>query len=121
MDIATDPQFDGEHIDERGIIPGPIMPHQLMMDIMAQQATSTNLVLKNGPVKKIFVDGGFSNNSLYMRLLAEGFPGKEIFAANTTQASALGAAMVIHEHWNPRPLPTGVIELREYSQQRPVG
>jgi hypothetical protein len=27
------PQFDGEHIDEGGIIPGPMMALQLMMDI----------------------------------------------------------------------------------------
>jgi hypothetical protein len=33
VDIATDPQFDGEHIDEAGIVPGPIMALQLMMDI----------------------------------------------------------------------------------------
>ena len=29
MDIATDPQFDGEHIDEGGVIPGPIMALQV--------------------------------------------------------------------------------------------
>jgi hypothetical protein len=45
VDIATDPQFDGEHIDERGIIPGPIMPHQLMMDIAlgSEEDTKTSL------------------------------------------------------------------------------
>jgi len=33
VDIATDPQFDGEQVDESSIVPGPIMWLQLMMDV----------------------------------------------------------------------------------------
>jgi sugar (pentulose or hexulose) kinase len=87
--------------------------HQLMMDIMDQQLKSTKPVLKSS-VKRIFVDGGFSKNQVYMHLLAGAFPEIEVFAANTAQASAVGAAMAIHEHWNSRPLPTDIIELKYY-------
>ncbi len=48
--------------------------HQLMLDLIAQQIISTRLVIHNSPVKKVFVDGGFSKNSIYMNLLAEAFP-----------------------------------------------
>ncbi len=47
--------------------------HQLMLDIMAQQYLSTQLVLKGTTVKRIFVDGGFSSNAIYMNLLASAF------------------------------------------------
>jgi L-fuculokinase len=89
--------------------------HRLLMDIMDQQLISTKLILINS-VKRIFVDGGFSRNPVYMRLLAAAFPSIEVFAANITQASAMGAAMAIHDHWNERPLPTDIIELKYYRQ-----
>ncbi|MGZ8509538.1 MAG: FGGY-family carbohydrate kinase [Chitinophagaceae bacterium] len=89
--------------------------HQLIADITRQQIKSTNLVLKGTSVKRIFVDGGFSKNVIYMHLLAGGFPAIEVYAASVPQASALGAALVIHPHWNTKPLPAGIIELQLYS------
>ena len=89
--------------------------HQLILDIMRQQVRSTNLVLKGVPVKRIFVDGGFSKNPIYMYLLAEAFPKVEVYAASVPQASALGAALAMHEHWNEKPLPSDIIELKLYT------
>lgn len=89
--------------------------HQLMVDIVAQQVRSTNLVLKGTGVKRIFVDGGFSKNPIYMYLMAEAFPNIELYAASVAQASALGAALVIHQHWNNKPLPSNIIEMKLYS------
>jgi sugar (pentulose or hexulose) kinase len=85
------------------------------MDIITRQIQSTNLVLKGTDVKRIFVDGGFSNNSVYMNLLAEAFPNIEVCAASVPQASALGAALVMHQHWNENDLPSDLIDLRPYS------
>ncbi len=51
-----------------------------------------------------------------MHLLAAAFPSVEVFAANITQASAMGAAMAIHEHWNAHVMPADVIELKYYNQ-----
>lgn len=89
--------------------------HQLIADIIEQQIRSINLVLKGTGVKKIFVDGGFSRNSIFMHLLAEAFPTIEVNAATVPQASALGAALVIHPHWNTKPLPKDIIGLKLYS------
>ncbi|MCD0467117.1 FGGY-family carbohydrate kinase [Flavobacterium sp. ENC] len=88
--------------------------HQLMMDIVEQQFFSTNLVIQNSPVKKIFVDGGFSKNSIFMNLLAEAFPDIEVYAASMAQASALGAALAIHDNWNPKPIQNDLIDLKFY-------
>jgi len=92
--------------------------HQLIEDIIAQQLRSTNLVLLGTKCKRIFVDGGFSNNPVYMNLLAKAFPGMEVYAASVPQASALGAALAFHQHWNSRPLPSDIIELKYYTTKQ---
>lgn len=94
--------------------------HQLILDIIAQQLISTNLVLANSTnsknsVKRIFVDGGFSKNPIYMNLLATAFPDLEVFAASVAQATALGAALAIHRHWNEHPIPSDCINLKYYA------
>jgi hypothetical protein len=38
----------------------------------------------------------------------------EVFAASIPQATAMGAALAIHPHWNKGPLPTDIIELKYY-------
>ncbi len=88
--------------------------HQLMLDLVAQQVTSSRLVLHNCPVKRIFVDGGFSRNPLYMHLLACAFPEYEIYAATVAQASALGAALAVHAGWNKKNASSELIELKHY-------
>jgi len=88
--------------------------HRLMLDIMEKQVVSTQLVLHDTDVKRIFVDGGFGKNQVYMHLLAKAFPDIEVFAASIPQATAIGAALAIHEHWNSRPRPGDIIELKYY-------
>lgn len=89
--------------------------HQLIADIMVQQVESTELVTGGTTVKRIFVDGGFSRNPIYMYLLAESFSAMEVYAASVPQASAFGAALAIHSQWNNLPLPADIIELKLYS------
>jgi hypothetical protein len=49
-----------------------------------------------------------------MHLLAAAFPHIEVFAASIPQATAMGAALAIHSHWNTRSLPGDIIELKYY-------
>jgi sugar (pentulose or hexulose) kinase len=88
--------------------------HRLMMDIMESQIASTQLVLKGEDTKRIFVDGGFGKNAIYMNLLSIAFPGTEVYAASVAQATALGAALAIHKAWNKKPLPNDMIQLQYY-------
>ena len=95
--------------------------HQLMLDLMAGQLISTALVLpRHGevrdqtPITRIFVDGGFSQNPIYMSLLAVAFPDFEVWAASVAQATALGAALAFHAEWNPLPVPSNLITLTKY-------
>lgn len=89
--------------------------HQLVYDIVTQQFASTGLVLKGTAVKRIFLDGGFSKNSVYMNLLASFFPDLKVYAASMAQATAVGTALAIHSCWNDKPLPNDIIELKHYA------
>ena len=89
--------------------------HRLMFDIVATQVISTQLILHGSPVKRLFVDGGFGRNHIFMHLLAQAFPGMEVYAASMAQASALGAALSIHSSWNSQAVPTNLIQLEYYS------
>jgi glycerol kinase len=65
-------------------------------------------------IKKIFVDGGFSQNPLFMNMLASLYPGMEVYGASIVQSTALGAALAIHDKWNNNPLPDSFIDLKHY-------
>ena len=86
--------------------------HVMIMHLVKAQIKSTNFILSEKKTTRIFVDGGFSKNLIYMNLLAQEYPQIEIYAASMAQATAVGAALVIHEHWNSLPVPNDLIELR---------
>ena len=92
-------------------------PVKWMLHILQhpEKRSPTGLVLHNSKVKTLFVDGGFSNNSIYTNLLAIAFPGVEVYAASISQASALGAALAIHHSWNKKPVPSNLIGLKQHS------
>ncbi|HMR56424.1 MAG TPA: FGGY family carbohydrate kinase [Cyclobacteriaceae bacterium] len=81
-----------------------------MIDLVNRQVTSTKFVL-NSDTKCIFVDGGFSHNPLYMNLLARAFPNLKVFAASVAQATAIGAAMAIHNDWNDKKNLANLVQL----------
>lgn len=69
--------------------------YQIVSDLIELQKQSTDLIM-NSLVKKIIVEGGFAKNNLFVKLLAEAYPHTPIEKASLLQASALGAAMVMH-------------------------
>ncbi|TKC10346.1 carbohydrate kinase [Pedobacter polaris] len=94
--------------------------HQLIYDLVKQQIYSLKLILNPG-VTRIFVDGGFGKNAIYMHLLAISIPHIEVYASSVSQATAIGTALAINEAWNKNPIPTDIIELKYYSSiQRTV-
>ncbi len=88
--------------------------HSLVRNIIEQQVISTQFVLNNSPVKRLFVDGGFSANKVYMNLLAAAFPEMEVYAASVSQSTALGAALAIHDSWNELPVSNTLVNLQYY-------
>jgi hypothetical protein len=89
--------------------------HHLIALLVSKQIKSTNLIIANTKVKRIFVDGGFSHNEIFMNLLAKAYSEYEVFAAAIPQASALGAALAVHHKWNTKSIPNNLISLQYYS------
>ncbi|MBD1424671.1 FGGY-family carbohydrate kinase [Sphingobacterium arenae] len=88
--------------------------HAFMLYLVEAQVASTRLILAEKRIKRIFVDGGFSKNNIFMNLLARTFGNIELYAASMAQATAIGAALVIHDQWNRQSVPSDIIELRYY-------
>ena len=88
--------------------------HSLILHLIKVQVESTKLVLDANKISRIFVDGGFSKNHIYMSLMAKEFPEVEVFGASMAQATALGAALAIHDHWNELAIPNDLIALRYF-------
>jgi hypothetical protein len=63
------------------------------------------------PTKDVYYES-FSS-ILYPEL--SGLSQDEIYTSTIPQASAIGAALVIHESWNTNPKPTNLIELKRYN------
>lgn len=71
--------------------------HQLILDLVSMQVRSIELAQGSMNTEKVIVTGGFSQNDLYLSLLATFFPDKQIYFSKLSDASALGAAMVLNE------------------------
>lgn len=71
--------------------------HQLMLDLVSIQVESIKLAGGSESTDQIIVTGGFSQNELYVSLLASFFADKKIYISKLSDASALGAAMVLNE------------------------
>ncbi|HVB03283.1 MAG TPA: FGGY family carbohydrate kinase [Chitinophagaceae bacterium] len=78
--------------------------HGLMQDLVEFQQNSTRMVFGHLGIRNLFVDGGFCRNTIFMHLMKEAFPDLVVQAANAGQASAMGAALIMHEIWNAGPI-----------------
>ncbi|MCY4778365.1 FGGY family carbohydrate kinase [Sphingobacterium sp. UT-1RO-CII-1] len=93
--------------------------YALNVYLVNAQIKSLNLILEGDlPINKLFVDGGFSKNDIFMQLLAAKLNDLNIsvFAASVAQATALGAALAMHEHWNDNQIPSKIIEIKNYTK-----
>jgi L-fuculokinase len=88
--------------------------HQFVMDLVAQQIASTKLTFGSTLPKRIYVDGGFSKNEIFMNLLSEAFLNVEVYSSEVAQASSLGAALVLAPYWTTVPIDESVFKLKRY-------
>ncbi len=86
--------------------------HKLIAELISMQKVSTDLIMQP-TIKNIYVDGGFSKNPLFMNMLAKAYPDVNTYSADLHQATALGAALAIHESWNPKTKPNELITLEK--------
>ncbi len=60
------------------------------------QVASLRLVLDGAPVQKLYVDGGFNANLIFLEMLRKKLPGLDIIPSDFPNGSALGAAMLVN-------------------------
>ena len=71
--------------------------HKLILDLVDLQVDALHLAVGKTAIQKIFVDGGFIDNKLFIQLLSQKLPDFEVTPTSVPLGSALGAALVVHD------------------------
>ena len=71
--------------------------HHLMIELVELQRRSIRTAIGNTPIHKLFIDGGFSNNDVFLHLLSHHFRHLQISTTDSSLGSALGAAICISD------------------------
>lgn len=69
--------------------------HGLLIELVDRQVDAIRLAMGQTAVEKIYVDGGFADNEIFLRLLALRLPQFEWEPSHHPQGSALGAALAV--------------------------
>ncbi|TAI48362.1 FGGY-family carbohydrate kinase [Flagellimonas allohymeniacidonis] len=69
--------------------------HQLMIELLVLQFETIERAIGNTKIKKIYIDGGFTDNDIFVKLLAHHFEHYKVRTTQSPLGSALGAAMVL--------------------------
>jgi hypothetical protein len=71
--------------------------HQLMLELVLLQEKSIRAAMGDANIGRLYVDGGFSDNEVYIQLLSQSLTNMKISTTDSSLGSALGAAIVISE------------------------
>jgi len=71
--------------------------HQLILELVLLQVKSIRSILGNTNIERLYVDGGFSDNEVYINLLSEHLGSMKLSTTNSSLGSALGAAIAISD------------------------
>jgi sugar (pentulose or hexulose) kinase len=69
--------------------------HQLLLELVELQVQCIIRAIGNTKLKKIYIDGGFADNDLYVNMLHRHFPDFKLRTTKSPLGSALGAAIAI--------------------------
>ncbi|MEZ4956459.1 MAG: FGGY family carbohydrate kinase [Saprospiraceae bacterium] len=71
--------------------------HQLMMELVEMQEAAAKRAIGKTKINKLYIDGGFADNDLFVKMLSRHFPKIKIRTTQSPLGSALGAAMVLSD------------------------
>ncbi len=69
----------------------------LMVELVMLQVESIEAAAGGGPIEKLYVDGGFSDNDVYIQLLSHYLRNMDLRTTNSSLGSALGAAIALSD------------------------
>ncbi|WOK07030.1 FGGY family carbohydrate kinase [Imperialibacter roseus] len=68
----------------------------LMDELTDLQIASLKLAIGDTDIKRIFIDGGFSSNEVFVKMLADKLPTYKIYSTSFALGTALGAALLVN-------------------------
>ncbi|QLG44638.1 FGGY-family carbohydrate kinase [Costertonia aggregata] len=71
--------------------------HQLMLELVLLQEKSIRAAIGNEKIKRLYIDGGFSDNEIFIQLLSQYLGDMKLSTTDASLGSALGAALVISD------------------------
>ncbi len=71
--------------------------HQLMIELVLLQVESIKIAAGDNQIEKLYIDGGFSDNDVYIKLVSHYLRNMELRTTNSSLGSALGAAIAISD------------------------
>tara|TARA_R110000744_G_scaffold25126_1_gene62431 strand:- start:3821 stop:5191 length:1371 start_codon:yes stop_codon:yes gene_type:complete len=71
--------------------------HHLMIELVLLQVESIKIAAGNEDIEKLYIDGGFSDNDVYIKLVSHYLPNMELRTTDSSLGSALGAVIAISD------------------------
>ncbi len=71
--------------------------HQLMIELVLLQVESIKIAAGGDHIEKLYIDGGFSDNDVYIKLVSHYLRNMELRTTDSSLGSALGAAIAISD------------------------
>lgn len=91
--------------------------HRLLYELVLLQIASINAAMGRQPISQLFIDGGFTDNEVYTKLLSHYLGNMELYTTDSSLGSALGAVIVMSK----TELPTKFLKLNYgLKKQRPT-
>jgi sugar (pentulose or hexulose) kinase len=85
--------------------------HQLMIELCDLTVEAINLTIsENDDTKNLYITGGFAKNDLFIKLLASSYPHMKVYTSEVSNATALGAALVILNPWSLQKSPFWILD-----------
>jgi len=80
--------------------------YQLIKELVELQVVAARLAIGKTSINKLYIDGGFADNELYVQMMARHFRGVKLRTTQSPLGSSLGAAMAVKE----KPLAKGFLK-----------
>jgi sugar (pentulose or hexulose) kinase len=89
--------------------------HHLMVELSELAVEAIDLIIpSNDDIESIYITGGFSGNQFFTKLISEAYSAKNVYTSVVTNATALGAALVIHKSLEPSKIIIPNLGLNKY-------
>ena len=67
-----------------------------MIALVNWQVSALKLAQGDTEIDQLFIEGGFNNNEIFLKLLCLSLPTMKIYSSHVAQGSALGAALMVN-------------------------